>query len=167
MAMTDEEQKAFIESVDRDYTALQEHYEAAISMSVEKDAQIEALTKRVDAAEAHALEATNINATLHRSLSELPALQAFLLEVTKFHREALLPLVDITQKMIATAQVTPGSEQAQVLASIKGFLQTIENRTKHYEQNKLVVEARKRAEAELMRLTVKEVPPMIAAGTPK
>lgn len=151
-----------VEKLDTDLKEMTKLWEAGLEECIAKDAEIENLKASLSTSQELYTErsaglesAIEANRALHVRLAQLPTMEAYLLEVSKFHRAALLPLIELVQNIVKTAGATAEAEMQQVIANVKGFLQTIENRTKHFENDKLVQEARDKALAELKRLTVK------------
>lgn len=85
------------------------------------------------------------NKELHRKMASMPAMQAYVREVSLFHRQVLLPLLEAVKDL----QLSPEAMKAVTMLKLK---------TKFYDENALVAEAHKRAADEEARMTVKTTP---------
>lgn len=91
--------------------------------------------------------AIEMNQELHRRLGDLPLLRNYVLEVSNFHRETLVPLLNVLKTAIGSNK----SEDKQFQQLVK-FVDAVSQRTNHYEQQCLVAEAQQKATDERQRL---------------
>jgi len=82
-------------------------------------------------------------------------LQTYVREVSQFHRQFLIPLVGVVTQILEQADKIADEDGKAKLAQVIKFVKAIEDRSKHYESQALVEKARKQAEDELKRMTVK------------
>lgn len=78
--------------------------------------------------------------------------RTFINEVSDFHRESLLPLVTIVEKILAKASETAAPAHAEQVKQIRAFVAKVGERANHFNANGLVAQCRARALAEQKRL---------------
>src|ERR1700748_276394 len=96
------------------------------SVSSYNEPEVESLKKKL-------LDAHLANQKLFESQQETPLLRNYVQEVSKFHRETLLPLIEIVKSVI------PPNGKGSV------FLNEVKARVKHFESQTLVTKARQSA----------------------
>jgi hypothetical protein len=141
--------EATAKSLEENNTELQALYEATIEDIVKVKEERDKLSQQL-------VELSATNTQLHKSMMTFPTTQAFVAEVSQFHREHLLTLVDLVQLILKNVTPEAGSAEAQAMARVKGYLQTVENRAKHFEMQPLVQETRQKLTDELRGMTVKK-----------
>lgn len=101
------------------------------------------------------------NAALTKQLTDLPSLRSYVLEVTKFHRETLLPLTQFVANFVKSEDKRTDSTEPQkaAIVQMKKFLTVLLDRTKFYEGSAYVKEMRARDAAEKAKMVVKEEVP--------
>ena len=116
---------------------------------------ITSLHAQLAASEEHVLKLTAQNANLIVERDKMSAhavtvslQRIYIAEVSTFHRESLLPLLSllaVVQQVITTMAKNIPAEQMTEIAKLRQLVTSVEERTKHYNSQALVEQARKNA----------------------
>lgn len=123
--------------------------EPANDVTVVSDVELKKLTEENELVK-------SINRELTDKLRELPALKAFVGEISAFHRKALIPLTTMVEQLLKAASSQSQSDAHKAAAKqMEKFLKSVLDRSKFYEGSKFVIEQRKAQAIEKQKLETK------------